>query len=565
VTKLNLSLKIIASLAVVLLASAILIAIIAERQIDMTARGKDSQRQALILALAITVSSHPNWVYPSIGDQITDPGLKSRLDDIAGPAKAYKEATILAEQARLARQVAGNKLSQAVLTLALSAQVNPAISEKALAFINAEQSPQSSQSLQEASLAFTAIMAQTDSKQSEILALAQETIEAQKELQRLDDLLMSNQKTLRRFLVDLPNEQPQSPEQEPSAPLSLYLGIGFLALAVLSASFFLLLLKTAIQPLRQILGGLGLSAGEVTQTAQKLSHSSRSLAHGASDNTKAVLAAISSLEELLSMAKRNAGHSDSARELMGMAKSYVDEANLFMHQVSSAMVEIKNSGNASREIIKSVEQIAFQTNILALNAAVEAARAGEAGLGFAVVADEVRNLANSSAAAAKNTASMLAGSIARINDGALLVKKAEESFVSLVETSDKVASLVENIAKASQSQSQEIQDIHQSIAQVDKVTQENSVEAAEAENISKDLTRQAFFLKRAIGWADSILQGSRAQTNNRQAQPSFAPSVPLKTRPSLRDMAKDDNIPRHAFTAGKNKELDKALPMDDDF
>ncbi|MDR1086368.1 MAG: methyl-accepting chemotaxis protein [Deltaproteobacteria bacterium] len=340
------------------------------------------------------------------------------------------------------------------------------------------------------------------------------------------------------------------------------LGLGFLGLAVLTALLVLYIFRTVIKPLRQILGSLEQSAGEVTGTVRLLSGSSKSLAKGASDNTRAVLAAISSLEDLLNMAKRNAGHSDQAKELMDKAKSFVAEANAAMGQISLAMEEIKSSGQASSQIVKSVEEIAFQTNILALNAAVEAARAGEAGVGFAVVADEVRNLANSSSEAAKNTTSMLAGSIRRINDGAQLVSQAEASFVSLVATSDEVAELVDNITQASQSQARAIQDVHQSIAMMDKVTQENAVEAADTENISQALNSQATLLNRTIRKIASILHGWSIGWQPAKGQESKKARVT-----SLSAIKEKEPAPKPMIQSKKvsQKALDNVLPMDDDF
>jgi hypothetical protein len=354
------------------------------------------------------------------------------------------------------------------------------------------------------------------------------------------------------------------------------LTLGFLGLGGLTTLLIFYIFRTVIRPLRQVLGGLEESAGEVTGTVRLLSRSSRSLAKGASDNTQAVLAAISSLEDLLNTAKRNAGHSGEAKELMDKAKSFVDEANAAMSQISVAMEEIKNSGQASSQIIKSVEEIAFQTNILALNAAVEAARAGEAGVGFAVVADEVRNLANSSSAAAKNTSSMLAGSIKRINEGAQLVTQTEASFKSLVATSEEVAKLVNNITLASQSQARAIQDVHQSIALMDKVTQENAVEAAETENISQALNSQATLLNRTVRKISSILHGlamgsrpasALGPTASQRAPRAARGSGPARPEPETLAAARLGS-PAVEPRAGKKvskKALEKAIPMDDDF
>ena len=340
--------------------------------------------------------------------------------------------------------------------------------------------------------------------------------------------------------------------------------VGVAVLALIAILLVLFLNRAAIRPLSKIRSWLESSASGVTGTANSLSKSSRFLAKGASDNTKAVLDAISSLEVLLSTARRNAGHSEKAKELVTKAKGFVDEANLSMMQITTAMEEIRSSGQASSQIIKTVEEIAFQTNILALNAAVEAARAGETGASFAVVADEVRNLANRSSEAAKNTTSLIASSITHINAGAGLVKKAEESFEKLVATSDEVALLMEGITSDSQSQSRDIQALHQSIAMVDKVTQENAVEAAETANISDELNHQAYLLNQTIMQVSSVLTGSEAPPKTSRPQEPKKESAPAK----LRDLAAQEeaaSAPKKSFGRASQKELDKALPMDDDF
>jgi methyl-accepting chemotaxis protein len=378
------------------------------------------------------------------------------------------------------------------------------------------------------------------------------------------------------------------------------IAIGLFILFILSALLFFTLNRTLIKPLQHIHGWLDQSAIDVTKTAVSLSRSSRSLARGASDNTKAVLDAISSLDVLLNTAKRNAGHAGQAKELMDRAKSFVDAAHLTMQQISAAMEEIKNSGQASSQIVKTVDEIAFQTNILALNAAVEAARAGEAGVGFAVVADEVRNLANSSSAAAKSTTSMLESSLERIQEGADLVRKAEESFESLVTTSDEAAALMRGITEDSQSQTRDIQDVHQSIALMDKVTQENSLEAAEAGNISSELNRQAELLNKTISQVARVVSGRRAglsgvrrgnfgQARPREGSAGSAGRAGVSKAPGersggaaaaagkqgevpgsfidqiLSEEKQHSSLPTKAFGKPKRSDLEKALPMDDDF
>lgn len=354
---------------------------------------------------------------------------------------------------------------------------------------------------------------------------------------------------------------------------SMILGL-ILALG-LTVALVLLLIRSTVRPLGGVIRHFDQGASEVTQTAGHLSRSSRLLAKGVSENTAAVLEAISSLEEMLSMAKRNAGHSSQAKELMVAAKGNVSRANEAMREIAAAMEEILESSQAGSQIIKTVEEIAFQTNILALNAAVEAARAGEAGVGFAVVADEVRNLANRSAEAAKSTAVILAGSMDRINQGSTLVRNAEENFSSMVAATDQMEDIVGEIAQASQSQAQDIQNIHQSIALMDKVTQENAAGAGETQSLSDNLTHQASLLGEALDDMIMILKGSAQAGRNRAVRPQVrltaqAEGKGFKLKEHLQPPAEASSIakppvrPSIVVDSKKKSKLEEAFPMDED-
>jgi methyl-accepting chemotaxis protein/methyl-accepting chemotaxis protein-1 (serine sensor receptor) len=155
------------------------------------------------------------------------------------------------------------------------------------------------------------------------------------------------------------------------------------------------------------------------------------------------------------------------------------------------MTAIRESSNKVAKIIKVIDEIAFQTNILALNAAVEAARAGEAGMGFAVVAGEVRNLAQRSAQAAKDTASLLEESIARSLEGSGRVEQVAHSIASITENVARVKGMVEEVRQASGQQAQGIDQVTQAIAQMESVTQTTAATAEESAAASEELNAQA--------------------------------------------------------------------------
>jgi methyl-accepting chemotaxis protein len=211
-----------------------------------------------------------------------------------------------------------------------------------------------------------------------------------------------------------------------------------------------------------------------------------------------VLEAVSRLEEMLTMAKRNAGHSTEANNLMSQAKDHVQVAGHAMTEVARAMDEIRASGQASGQIIKTVEEIAFQTNILALNAAVEAARAGQNGKGFAVVAEEVRNLAAKSAEAAKDTESLIANSIEKTEIGVQMAGETYASLSEIVSGINTSGHLVTEIAMRSDEQSVAIEQINAGIEQVAGVVQQNSATAEQSASASQEMSGQSDALRDLI-------------------------------------------------------------------
>src|SRR3972149_11481326 len=179
------------------------------------------------------------------------------------------------------------------------------------------------------------------------------------------------------------------------------------------------------------------------------------------------------------MTKQNPDNAGQAKLKMGETREIVSKVNKHMRDMAEAIAEISKSSEETSKIIKTIDEIAFQTTLLALNAAVEAARAGEAGAGFAVVADEVRNLAMRAADAAKNTAGLIEGTVKKVKDGSGLVTRTNEAFVKVADTASKVAGLVAEIAAASKEQSQGIEQVNQAVSEMAKVVQQNAANAEE--------------------------------------------------------------------------------------
>jgi len=235
-----------------------------------------------------------------------------------------------------------------------------------------------------------------------------------------------------------------------------------------------------------------------TRSASAVAASSQSLAEGASEQAASLEETSSSLEEMASMTRGNAESAEKANALATQARQAADHGTADMQSMSRAMEAIKASSADIAKIIKTIDEIAFQTNILALNAAVEAARAGEAGMSFAVVADEVRSLAQRSAQSAKETAAKIEDAIAKSEQGAQISAKVAGSLEEIVGKVRQVDELVAHVATASKEQTQGITQINAAVSQMDKITQSNAANAEESASASEELNAQAESMKEAV-------------------------------------------------------------------
>jgi methyl-accepting chemotaxis protein len=199
-----------------------------------------------------------------------------------------------------------------------------------------------------------------------------------------------------------------------------------------------------------------------------------------------------------SMTSQNAKSAQEAKGVADEMRKAADGSADQMKQMQQAMDAIKESSAGISQIIKTIDEIAFQTNILALNAAVEAARAGEAGAGFAVVAEEVRNLAQRSAQSAKETSGKIEGAIRNSDRGVAISGRVAESLGEIVDKSRRMNDLVGEIATASQEQDRGIGQLTTAVQQMDKVTQSNASNAEETASASEELHAHAEVLKDTV-------------------------------------------------------------------
>lgn len=271
-----------------------------------------------------------------------------------------------------------------------------------------------------------------------------------------------------------------------------------------------------MQALKGMNENLSHTVGEVRNATGAISSAARQIAAGNVDlsgRTEAQASSLeqtaSSMEQLTATVKQNAEHTRRANQLAAGASDVAVKGGKVVYQVVETMSSISDSSKKIIDIISVIEGIAFQTNILALNAAVEAARAGEQGRGFAVVATEVRNLAQRSAAAAKEIKSLIGDSAEKVDAGSKLVSEAGQTMEEIVSSIQRVTDIMGEIARASMEQSAGIEQVNQAVVHMDQTTQQNAALVEEAAAAAGSLEEQAESLLQLV--AVFTLAGSQQE------------------------------------------------------
>lgn len=291
------------------------------------------------------------------------------------------------------------------------------------------------------------------------------------------------------------------------------LGLSVLVLSLVSWWLSRSIARPVLQRLESLLEG----ADQVASAAAQVSGSSQSLSQGATEQAASLEETSASMEEMAAMTRKNSENSQTAAAMMGEMSQQVDQSNVSLHKMVESMNAIKGSSEKVSRIIKTIDEIAFQTNILALNAAVEAARAGEAGMGFAVVADEVRNLAQRSAQAAKDTAALIEESAANASDGSARLNQVAEAISGITSKASKVKTLVDEVSEAGRQQAQGIDQVSQAVSQMEKVTQTTAATAEESAAASEELNAQSETARALVLELQQLVNGGLA-ANLRQRE-----------------------------------------------
>lgn len=257
-------------------------------------------------------------------------------------------------------------------------------------------------------------------------------------------------------------------------------------------------LNSILEKNNQIMSRICNTSSQIANGAGQISEASIRLAEGSSQQAGSLQELASAVEEVKSRIDLSVEHAEIARSHANDVSHDAVDGNTRMTEMLKAMDEINASSANISNVMKTIEDIAFQTNILSLNASIEAARAGQYGKGFAVVADEVRSLAARSAAAAKETADMIGNSIHRVEHGTAIAKTTADAFHKIMDGIEQVALLTEKIARTAAEQASGVAAINTEISQVSAVVQANSAASEESTAATAQLYKQAEELKKMV-------------------------------------------------------------------
>jgi len=283
--------------------------------------------------------------------------------------------------------------------------------------------------------------------------------------------------------------------------------------------------------LTEVINRINTSATLVASGAEEISQGNADLSQRTEEQASSLEETASSMEEMTSTVRQNADNAKEVNELAEETRTKAQKGGEVVNRAVTSMSAINESSKKIADIISVIDEIAFQTNLLALNAAVEAARAGEQGRGFAVVAGEVRNLAQRSAAAAKEIKELIRDSVGKVEDGTLLVNESGSTLQEIVTAVQRVTAMISDIAQASEEQSSGIEQVNKAIAQMDEMTQQNAALVEEASAAGESMAEQANDMRRLLNFF-SLSNNEVDISNSASSAPAAKqPSSPVRSAP----------------------------------
>ncbi len=284
------------------------------------------------------------------------------------------------------------------------------------------------------------------------------------------------------------------------------------------------------EKLTEVISRINNSSSAVASGSEEIAQGNTDLSQRTEEQASSLEETASSMEQMTATVRQNADNAKIANELAADATGKAEKGGEVVKRAVNSMSEINDSSKKIADIIGVIDEIAFQTNLLALNAAVEAARAGEQGRGFAVVAGEVRNLAQRSAAAAKEIKDLIRDSVSKVQDGSQLVNESGATLNEIVDAISKVTTMIGEISIASNEQSEGIEQVNKAITQMDEMTQQNAALVEEASAAGEAMADQARGMRQILGFFTTDGSGSTSTSASASAQrlPPAAPAAQVR-------------------------------------